>query len=578
MSAAQPLDHTPPAPAGAAGWIRAIGVHWSRWPAWLGPDVLVAGITVAVSLALGVALMPRIDFPIHDEAFYAGPALRLAQTGELLLPAEVQPSLVALVVWGAGFLKLFGGGFVTLRLAALAASVLCAVVFYALLRQAGLDRARSALGLGVLALNPLYVSSSLTFMTETLFTALVLASLLLGLIALRQERTAPLLGAGLLVALAFLTRQIGILPAMALVLGLSAHHALRRRPQAWLALVGPPLLAVVAFAAWRYGPGGSPVAGYVLAASANQWSDGGFALTVLRRLAFCLAYLGAFTLPLLVIVAPAVPRRIARLDRCGKVTLTATVAVALACGLILWAMGQRQIPYLGNLDDVVRGLGVVRLPGLGTAAQDAWLMPIALAVWGAGGVSLGLMLGAVPRSARVCWRHPQMPIYLTAALLTLATVSSYLVLERYYFPLLPFALIAVLVAMRARRLWLPVVVLVLGLSAALSFAFMIDKGQRAALHWEIGRDLVRSGIAESAIDAGFDWVAWWYYWRQYPLGEGVPGELGPFRRQLERPYRLAPSPMPGYRVVDTRSYWSPLGWKTRQVHVLRREGAGASHP
>src|SRR5215212_1819768 len=68
------------------------------------PDVLLPGIMALVTLTLGIFLVPRLDWPISDETFYAGPAFRFAQTGQLLLEPEVQPSLVTQAAWGALFL------------------------------------------------------------------------------------------------------------------------------------------------------------------------------------------------------------------------------------------------------------------------------------------------------------------------------------------------------------------------------------------------------------------------------------------------------------------------------------------
>src|SRR4051794_31011398 len=70
---------------------------------WSSVDVLLPGIMALAAVALGLVLAPRVSWPIADEAFYAGPAFRLAQTGLLLLEPEVQPSLVMLVAWGALF-------------------------------------------------------------------------------------------------------------------------------------------------------------------------------------------------------------------------------------------------------------------------------------------------------------------------------------------------------------------------------------------------------------------------------------------------------------------------------------------
>jgi hypothetical protein len=364
---------------------------------------------------------------------------------------------------------------------------------------------------------------------------------------------------------------------MALAVGLAARPGLRGEPRAWLALLLPPAVAVVAFVLWRYAPGDSSIAGYVLTTSASQWGGrNGLVTELAQRLVYSLVYLGVFTLPVVAIYALMLPRGLAALDRGGKLALAVGGLVAAIGYLSAWVSGPMQIPYLGSVDHSVHSLFALPLPGGRSLPADLSMAMVALGLWGTGGLALGLALGAIPRSPRLCWHHPYLPFFVTGALLGLTTISAYLVVDRYYFPLLPFALAAVVAALPRARPALPLAVLILGLTAALSVVFMFDKGQRAALQWEIGHELVRNGIPEGAIDAGSGWVAWWYYWRQYPIGEGVPGQLGRYRPQIQRPYLLTYSPMPGYAVEQTHSFWTPLGWKTRQLYVLRREPA--PHP
>src|SRR5262245_59104996 len=216
-------------------------------------DVLVGGMAVAAVLGLGLLALPRLAFPLQDEVFYVGPTVWLAEAGQLVVPAAITTSFVALAAWGAVFVKLFGGDFVTLRLAVLVASALSALTFYALLRHLGFDRIRSALALGILVLNPLYMSSSVIFLTESLFLLLVLGSLYTGMLGLRRGQGSLMLAAGSLAGAAFLTRQIGICVAVALAMGLLATPRLRRSPRLWLMLLIPPVVTVTIYMLWSSG-------------------------------------------------------------------------------------------------------------------------------------------------------------------------------------------------------------------------------------------------------------------------------------------------------------------------------------
>jgi 4-amino-4-deoxy-L-arabinose transferase-like glycosyltransferase len=149
-------------------------------------DSRILCLAVAATVGLGLLCLPRAELPIHDETYYVGPAVRLAETGQLLLDGEIWASVVTLIAWGALALKLFGGGLVTLRCAVLLTSALCVVAFDALLRQLDLDRPTRALALAVLVVQPLFVSRSVSFMTEMPFLLFLLAALAAGMAGLRQ--------------------------------------------------------------------------------------------------------------------------------------------------------------------------------------------------------------------------------------------------------------------------------------------------------------------------------------------------------------------------------------------------------
>jgi 4-amino-4-deoxy-L-arabinose transferase-like glycosyltransferase len=549
-------------------------------------DILVGSAAVAAVVSLGLLVLPRLTFPLQDEVHYVGPTVWLAETGRLVVPDGLSPSLIALVGWGAVFVKLFGGNFLTLRVATLVASALAALTFYALLRHLGFDRVRSALALGVLVLNPLYVSSSVIFITESLFLLLVLSSLYTGLLALQRGQGSLMLAAGLLAGGACLTRQIGGVVVVALAIGLLAAPGLRRSPRLWVMLLGPPALAVTAYLLWAYSPAGARPSS-VFADTITWWTQQVRPSHVVRLLNFMLPYMGLFILPLIAIHSPALVHHLARLDRRGKVTLSGGLLLVIIGFLYEWMKGVRYFPYLGNTLDL-RGLFWKDF----TAAQwgHPWLVAATLAMWGAAGMMVGLTLNTLPLSVRLWWRHPNFPVYVTGVLLAMASISSYFLVDRYFFPWLPFALIAALAVTRSVRLSLPLATGVLALAAVVNVGLMVDYSERAALRWQIARSLVQNGIPANDIGASWEWQWWWGYWQVYHVGDAPPGQEVPHeapadaasalravkrdfdrRRDIDRPYRIASLPEPGYEVEQTYAYWSPLGWTTRHLYVLGRQ-------
>src|SRR5262249_1366933 len=142
-----------------------------------------------------------------------------------------------------------------------------------------------------------------SFMTEMMFTTCVVAALTAGMMGLQKRSFALLLGAGLGVAAAFLTRQIGITLLLPLAAGLAMQPPLRWRPAAGLLLVRPPVLALLTFVLWRYAsPTANATTTFTFAWALERWGqEPDFALELARRLSYMLVYLGAFTFPLLVI-------------------------------------------------------------------------------------------------------------------------------------------------------------------------------------------------------------------------------------------------------------------------------------
>lgn len=549
-------------------------------------DVLVGIMAVVGVLGLGVLVVPRLASPLQDEVFYVGPTVWLAETGQLVMPAAITTSFVALAAWGAVFVKLFGGDFVTLRLAVLVASSLAALIFYALLRHLGFDRIRSALGLSILVLNPLYLSGSVIFLTEALFVLLVLGALYVGMLGLRRGRGSLMFAAGALAGAAFLTRQIGICVVVALGIGLLASPRLRRSPPLWLMLLVPPALTVSAYMLWSAGLEDSGSRWY-FANTVKAWTQDLRPTHLGLRINLVLPYLGLFVLPILLVHLPALVPHLARLDRRGKVALLGGLLLVMAGYTYEWTKGLRHFPYLRYTLDP-RGLFMPDFTVIAQWRPAPWLIIGTLALWIAAGIVIGLTIGALPYSLGLWWRHPHLPVYITGALLAVASISPYFLTDRYLLPWLPFALTAVLALLRPLRPSLPLTTAFVAIAVTLNAALMIDYDQRAALRWDIARSLVQQGIPANDIGASWDWQWWWGYWQVYHVGNGLPGESVSYQGDqdanktlravehawdshgdLDPPYRIGSLPEAGYEIEQAYSYWSPLVWKTRQLYVLR---------
>ncbi len=550
--------------ADAAASFRPLGL--TRGLSLVSADVWILALAVAITLGLGLLALPRGEFPIHDETYYAGPAVRLAQTGALLLDEEIWASSVTLITWGALALKLFGGGLVVLRCAMLALGVLCVLAFDALLRQLDFDRGPRALALTALAVQPLFVSRSVSFMTEMPFELFVLTALATGLAGLRQRQLGLLAAAGGCAAAAFLTRQIGVLVVVALAVGVLGSPGLRKRWRPWLALLLPSIVVIAAFCWWRYGSSDPSLAAEPFVAAADQWQQPRELLwELVLRLAHAMAYLGAFALPLLAAHSSRLPTYLRQLDGRGRLAL----AMGLVIGLASFGVaGQQPLPYLGNAAHPLRGL-VREMPlAVEAAIGHSVITGVACLFWGAGGLVLGLAFARWWQNGARWWGHAHLPCYATGVLLLLAPLGAPVFYERYHFPLLPFAFVLCLVALRPLPIGRLPAAAVLTLCASLSIAFMIDKGQRAAVTWQAAEALVAEGVPPQTIEAGFEWTYWWQFWDAYHSDPNRPVMIA--RKALTMAtYRVAFAPMPGYEVERTLPFSTPLTWGTQYVYLLR---------
>src|SRR5204863_2841528 len=101
--------------------------------------------------------------------------------------------------------------FTVLSAATLVMSAAAVVLFYLLLRHLAVSPGYAMLGAALLGLNPIYVYLSYSFMTDVTFLAFLLAGCLCFVRAMQGYGSGWLWLAGIAAAMAYLTRQFGIL-------------------------------------------------------------------------------------------------------------------------------------------------------------------------------------------------------------------------------------------------------------------------------------------------------------------------------------------------------------------------------
>lgn len=109
---------------------------------------------------------PVLEMGINDDPSYIHTALEFARTGHLLYNGWAAPILGWQIVWGALFIKLFGFSFTLVRLSMLPIAIAAVYLFHQILVRFGLNAWNAVVGTLVLALSPLFLALTPTFMTD----------------------------------------------------------------------------------------------------------------------------------------------------------------------------------------------------------------------------------------------------------------------------------------------------------------------------------------------------------------------------------------------------------------------------
>ena len=126
-------------------------------------------VPILCSLALVVTIVlanPFVDSAFNDDWAYSDTALKLAQTGKIHYNGWGSPTILFQSAWAALFIHLFGFSFQLLRAISLPFSIGSVWLTYFLGRQLGLRCAFAGFAALTMAVSPLFIPLSASFMTE----------------------------------------------------------------------------------------------------------------------------------------------------------------------------------------------------------------------------------------------------------------------------------------------------------------------------------------------------------------------------------------------------------------------------
>ncbi len=534
-----------------------------------------------VLFALHAALVnPLHNIPIGDDWEYARSVQRLLETGQFYRSPLVQATVYIHVLWGALFAKAFGFSFVALRLSTLPLAAGALAAFYGILGQLGFSPGRRALGTLTLMAAPLFVFYSQSFNTEVPFLCWLLLGLGCTLRGLRQGRLAWVTAGSLFSALAFLTRQIGLVLPVAMLLVVLVYRP-RAQWVAWLAAsLTLPALAVIGFYGWQ------ALAHQVSWADTAVTSQGtlqfvaspSFAAAAARRVVLMLVTLALYMLPLWLAFLPGW-RQVGRVLWALSPRLKAVAALMimlLAGSVVYFGLRGDWWPYYQ--ESLTRaGLGPslaffafphdVRPPflpsfiwigmSLAGALLAATLVIAPLLAWsrlGPGSVFTRL------RAARQAIGPARALLALTALLLLAAVLVFPIVYARYFLPLLPAAIIVLLEATRRLRPSPALGSASLLAVGVLSVGLMWDSWSWHEVRWAKSQALIARGVPLEKLDAGYEWSGWHLSDEAYSFLQAHHRPLitDPWQAVIDPQYLVTFSLVPGYHVAEVWPFYSPL--------------------
>lgn len=555
------------------------------WDAKL--DFLALTLILLVYLSLALAASPLHEFPLNDDVMYAEAVRTLLETGQLKLSPWVAPTLILQVAYGAVVSKLLTFSFTTLRLTTLVLSLVSTSSLYLFLRTLNLDRVLSLCGALTVALNPVYLNLSYTFMTDVPFIAFLLLSLICYAQGLTRNSHAGVLVGSVLATASLLIRQTGIILPVAASLSILFCSSGSRKSRRWYLVLlssGLPIVTFMVHAAWLriiHGPTRALSAFLDPSILLNPLSLAGM---LLDHGFVTLEYVGLFIVPLLPLWLGARKAKLSRALR-SRLLLLWTGLVILGV-LVMYLVGNGKVmPYAGNilheagagtltLKDAVfdRRLPMLRLP------MSFWWLVTLLASWSA--VVIGSVMSSQGMQLVGDWlrknRRQEVPDSHILWMLWFATFGflgvgllTRQLFDRYLIPLLVLLISLLLLTVRTAR-WK-------GWAMAGTFVVLLSYGTFSVLatrdylawnqaRWKGIHYLVSvMGVDPSNIDGGYEANYWYNY-------ANATTKADSWWWTKEPSYCLTFTRLEGYGVAMTIPYHRslpPLG--VERIYVLYRD-------
>ena len=541
------------------------------------PDLLPVAAIIGIWVVMEVLINPRGNFPLNDDWWFAGTVRTLLADHKLVLPFGVSMSLVAHVLWGALFSSLFGFSFDALRLSTLVLGLAGVLVTYGLLREIGASRLISFVGALTVAVNPIYMELSNTFMTDVTFNAIALSSLYLFVRGLKRESKSAIIAATLTACIATLIRQIGITTAAAFGV---AYLVKNGRRAVWIAVLPIALTSatLLGYQKWLAYSGNVPLLYGLQVKSAEQFIHLGAGKTLIASARFAeeaLVYIGLFLLPILML---SLPRR-------SEVRLTGKYLLSRLPSLVLFLLLMTSLAYADKWMPLNKGLGnvlmdfqlgpvtlydvfYIQLPNITHAPKVIWQI-----VTAAGAAGAALILSRVLSTLREVFRRKESSDLKWLAVLMMCTFAFYVIpllilspagyFDRYLISLIAPLMGIVYLTHRPKKIGR--VQIALAATVLLLFGSFGVAGTHDYLAWNRARWAAYSRLVQMdkvpvcSIQGGYECVGWSFAQRNWD-----------WSREVDPAYAITFGLVDGYNVLRTYPIHNWLPYGQEEILVLKR--------
>jgi len=534
----------------------------------------IAFVFVTAIYAVAILLLPDPDIPLNDDWMYARTVRVGLETGRMTSTGYQSPWGIPHFVLGTALSFVAGFSHAHLRWLSVASVPVILLFLTLALDRTGATFRGSLLLLSSVAFFAPFFLLSFSFMTDIVFLMFWTGTLYFWEKGHAEAGKSPVYLGSVCCALAILQRQTGVALVLANLAVLCCLPAWRRPERRSLrrhfAVVSVALLALAAATTvwWNQIPiqEGSEKPRVLVHFSAAPGS-------ILTHLFLTLPYVGWFFLPVLAArVSVERIRRIAAHVRKRSPLWKAGAALWIGLPLsIAYVLGRDGLfmPYLGN---VISQWGTFRpnqisigeRPLLFDGWLTGWTWTLVLLAAGIAGVTALTRLAL--SGVRTVLQSPERSGHVPGLLSATAGLGYYSALlplvpffDRYLLPLL-LSLAMVYAfhesAVPAKRVLLPLACVIC--LAAMAWTLTRDNLAWSEARWRAAEWALGTGTPAAKIDGGYEWLGW----RTFLL------------RSLNTPrsFRLSvsTSPLPGYTLLRTESYYSFWPPHERAVYVLEK--------